>query len=326
MSRPVRVPILVFGIALLIVSHSFLELRSPAVGQEVSKNAEAALKERDRLRDQAQELRKAGKLAEAIAAAEAMLGIERKILADGHEDLAVSLNFLAGMYLEREDFAAATRSRQEALEILRKRNAEAHWKVIDARLALEDVNRLAKMTSDRRQKLAEADRLNRDVMALIQAGKDGEAMSSARRALALRREVLGERHSDYAASLNSLADLLWSQGDYAAARPLYVQALAIRKDVLGEKHPDYATSLNNLAVLLHWQGDYGGAGPSTRKRWRSARTCWASTTPTMPPALTTWRFCLIRSGTTPPPGPSSRKRWRSARTCWASATPTMARA
>ena len=62
--------------------------------------------------------------------------------------------------------------------------------------------------------------------------------------------MLGERHPDYAKSLNNLAMLLEAQGDYAGARPLYEKALAIRKEVLGERHPDYAKSLNNLAMLL----------------------------------------------------------------------------
>ena len=73
--------------------------------------------------------------------------------------------------------------------------------------------------------------------------------------------MLGERHPDTADSLNNLAELLRSQGDYAAAKPLYEQALAIRKAVLGERHPDTATSLNNLAVLLQAQGDYAAAKP-----------------------------------------------------------------
>ena len=73
--------------------------------------------------------------------------------------------------------------------------------------------------------------------------------------------MLGERHPDYALSLNNLAALLDSQGDYAAARPLYEQALAINKEVLGERHPDYASSLNNLAGLLKSQGDYAAARP-----------------------------------------------------------------
>ena len=69
-------------------------------------------------------------------------------------------------------------------------------------------------------------------------------------ALAIRKEVLGERHPATAISLHNLAGLLVMQGDYAAARPLYEQALAILKAVYGERHPATATSLNNLAYLL----------------------------------------------------------------------------
>ena len=61
--------------------------------------------------------------------------------------------------------------------------------------------------------------------------------------------------------MNNLALLLQSQGDYAAARPLYERALAIREQALGPAHPDTATSLNNLAYLLWAQGDYAAARP-----------------------------------------------------------------
>ena len=166
--------------------HPFLEVRKRAFGQEVSKDAKADLKERDRLWDQAQKLRAAGKLAEAIAAAEAMLAIDRKVLPAGHANLAVSLEWLAEMYSERKDFAAAKVAQREALEVLRKRYGETHWKVTDARLALEDVDRRARMTRDQRQSLAEADRLNREVVSLDRAGKDGEALESARRVLAVQ--------------------------------------------------------------------------------------------------------------------------------------------
>ena len=71
--------------------------------------------------------------------------------------------------------------------------------------------------------------------------------------------MLGERHPDYANSLNNLAALLSAQGDYARARPLYEQALAIRKEVLGERHPLYATSLSNLGLVLWAHRDYPGA-------------------------------------------------------------------
>ena len=58
-----------------------------------------------------------------------------------------------------------------------------------------------------------------------------------------------------ATSLNNLALLYQTQGQYAEAAPLYQRALAIREQALGPTHPDVATSLNNLAVLASAQGD-----------------------------------------------------------------------
>ena len=52
---------------------------APAHGQAAAEDAKAAaLKERDRLWEETRKLRAAGKTAEAIAAAEAMLAIERR--------------------------------------------------------------------------------------------------------------------------------------------------------------------------------------------------------------------------------------------------------
>ena len=110
-------------------------------------------------------------------------------------------------------------------------------------------------------RLAEAKRLNEEVKQLYAQGRYREAMPKAIRAVALRKEVLGDRHPDTVESLNNLAEVLQAQGNYAAAKPLYEQALAIHKAVLGERHPATATSLNNLAELLQAQGDYAAAKP-----------------------------------------------------------------
>jgi tetratricopeptide (TPR) repeat protein len=47
-------------------------------------------------------------------------------------------------------------------------------------------------------------------------------------ALAIRMEVLGEKHTDAATSLNNLVHLLIDLGDYAAAWPCLEHALAIK--------------------------------------------------------------------------------------------------
>ena len=111
------------GAVLLILACQ--SLAAPAHGQAAAADAKAAaLKERDRLWEETQKLHAAGKTAEATAAAEAMLAIERKVLPEDHDDLAGSLDWLTELHIEREDFAAAKAARQEALELLRKGRGE----------------------------------------------------------------------------------------------------------------------------------------------------------------------------------------------------------
>ncbi len=94
MIRRVHVCFVTFGIAILMVAHPFPEVRNCAFSQEQSQEAKAALKERDRLAKKSEELEAGGKLAEVIAAAKAMLAIERKVLPADHDDVIGSLNWL----------------------------------------------------------------------------------------------------------------------------------------------------------------------------------------------------------------------------------------
>ena len=62
--------------------------------------------------------------------------------------MAVSLEWLAKVYIEREDFAAARKARQEVLALRGKLHGMKPWQVTDARLALADVERLAALSPD----------------------------------------------------------------------------------------------------------------------------------------------------------------------------------
>ena len=92
-------------------------------------------------------------------------------------------------------------------------------------------------------------------------GRYEEAEPLLQQALALLRELLGDRHPNVATSLNNLAFLYYSQGRYEAAEPFYQQALTLWRELLGDRHPDVATSLNNLAGLYRSQGKYAEAEP-----------------------------------------------------------------
>ncbi|NES24805.1 MAG: tetratricopeptide repeat protein, partial [Symploca sp. SIO3E6] len=72
---------------------------------------------------------------------------------------------------------------------------------------------------------------------------------------------LGNKHPDFATSLNNLANLYESQGKYSEAEPLYKDAIAIHKQSLPPNHPLLATNFNNLANLYESQGRYSEAEP-----------------------------------------------------------------
>ena len=78
--------------------------------------------------------------------------------------------------------------------------------------------------------------------------------SLAEQALAIQRELLGERHPDTAKSLSSLAGYINALGDPKRALELAEQALAIQCELLGERHPDTATVLHNMAGYLQSLG------------------------------------------------------------------------
>jgi len=107
-----------------------------------------------------------------------------------------------------------------------------------------------------------ADALDVLVTCLLRGGKvDPSSRQLAQRALTIRERAFGPDHPDVARSLNNLANVLGSTGDYAGARRLQERALAILEKALGPDHPDVAKSLNNLGRLLMATGDYAGARP-----------------------------------------------------------------
>ena len=63
--------------------------------------------------------------------------------------------------------------------------------------------------------LQEAEKLNQQVEQLYQQGKYAEAIPLAEKALAIQEKVLGKEHPDVATSLNNLAALYQSQGNYS---------------------------------------------------------------------------------------------------------------
>jgi CHAT domain-containing protein/Flp pilus assembly protein TadD len=232
-----------------------------------SLNAEqkAKLQERDRLVPEIHKLWAQGKLDDVARLIEQVITLEKAIFGAVHDEVAGSLNALASVQEERADFQAARQARAAALEMLTTLYGPKEWRVTDARLALGNVEVLARLSRAERSDLARAKRLDSQGLALYSQGKFGEAEQPLIRALDIRKQVLGGQHRDYAASLNSLGLLYRARGDYARAEPLLSQAVEIYKKRLGDQHPDHAAAANNLALVYQDRGDYARAEPLFRQ-------------------------------------------------------------
>ena len=85
-------------------------------------------------------------------------------------------------------------------------------------------------------------------------GRYDEAEELEVKVLALRREVLGEKHPDTVWSMADLATTYHAQGRYDEDEELSVKVLALRRELLGEKHPDTAQGMHDLAITWKSRG------------------------------------------------------------------------
>ena len=93
------------------------------------------------------------------------------------------------------------------------------------------------------------------------ASQESQEIEEAKREYERYGEKLGEDHPDTLQSLNNLAALLHSKGEYDSALPLVEKCLEGRKRVLGDNHHDTLISLNTLALLFCSKGEYDRALP-----------------------------------------------------------------
>lgn len=229
----------------------------------------ARRKQRDELGKQGEALRQEGKWAEAFAVAEQKLAIEREVLGENDQDTLDTLLQVAELQLQREDFPAARQAAQEVLTAGTRLRGDTDWQVSDARLFLSHVDRVERLTSAQRRRLAEAAQLNARVKALGEDGKYEEALPLARQALEIRRELLGEDHPDTLMSLKNLGWMLRDLNRWEESEPLLTQTLEGRRRVQGQQHPDYAYTLCVLGWLHYYRQEWDQAEACFRRAWET---------------------------------------------------------
>jgi tetratricopeptide (TPR) repeat protein len=189
---------------------------------------------------QIDELWAAGKFAEAVAPAEEVQALRRRVQGEGHWQAAdadrkvQTLRRAAALPAEKRAALAEApglmakaderqaRAQHAEAEQLYRKGLALFEEVLGPRhpLTARGYNDLATILDDQRR------------------AREAEPLHC--KALAVREEVLGPRHPDTATSYNNLAGNLYYRGRIREAELLFRQALAVEEAVLGPRHPSTA--------------------------------------------------------------------------------------
>jgi serine/threonine-protein kinase len=181
--------------------------------------------------------RSLGRLTEAGPLLKEALALRRKVLGEENVQVAESLHNLANLERELQHPAEAERLTRRAITIQRRAFPQGH------RSLARGLNNLASLLREK----AEA------------AGEAGgpllvEAETLAREGLAMKQRLFGEKNSEVALSLNTLAAILVREKRPAEAEPLLRRSIELRETFDGPRSPGLAKTINNLAILLADEG------------------------------------------------------------------------
>jgi len=98
-----------------------------------------------------------------------------------------------------------------------------------------------------------------------------ETLALAERALAIREQLLGPKHSLALSSRWQVGKILSESGDWIAARPLLERTLEDSERILGPEQTEFQERLSDLAAELVKAGDYTRARPLAERALEAAR-------------------------------------------------------
>jgi CHAT domain-containing protein/tetratricopeptide (TPR) repeat protein len=183
------------------------------------------------------QLQMAGKVTEAIPAAQRAVSLWEALAAEHASDLVDSLITLGTLQLRGERYPEAAQTLRRALVMLERQ---------------PESDRLATV-------------LNNFGHFQLSTGNALEAEYMFRRALDVLRRLPGPHAREIAATTNALAEVLRRRGDLKGAEDLARRALAITEGDRQAEPTELATRLNNLASVLKSTGAYAEAEALLRR-------------------------------------------------------------
>lgn len=207
--------------------------------------------------------RGAGHYAQSLAAFQRAQVCAASQLGETCSQYATILNNVAGTYRLMGDFERAIQDFEKAMAIYRALGEEQTYayasvlnnlslayreagRLDEAILCLERaLLRIEKMPGSRQEVAVTYNNL---ATLYYAAGKREQAMASLGRALQEFEKCAEEENVHYAAGLNSLAALLYAEGDFTKALALYRKSAAYTKRFFGE-NVEYAITFQNMSWI-----------------------------------------------------------------------------
>jgi tetratricopeptide (TPR) repeat protein len=181
--------------------------------------------------------RQQGNLAEALAAGDQLLDVERELFGPDHQNVESTLTFMVGLANESAEYARAQSYARQLIQVRSKLFGTEDYRVVDANWMLRDAQAYAEMSAESLKELQEATKQFDAAIKLNLEGRRREVLPGIQASYDLRRKVLGDEHPLTAYTLMILGHVHLGLGEFADAEPKFEQALAASKRLNGPQHP-----------------------------------------------------------------------------------------
>lgn len=200
-------------------------------------------------------------LREALDVLRKKLGMDHLHTRNAHDALCDVFSDLVTDGVEKGEFDEARAAAEKLVAARVDFYGGEHWSVQSARAELSTLETLEKKTPEERERVQEAGRLITEAADLSRDGKDAEAVALLEKALAARKELLGEEAARTADAMVRLANTYHRLGRTADAEKFYRTAAMVYEKIWPAKYlpPAHAEACAQVAAYCKQRGDLGQA-------------------------------------------------------------------
>ncbi|APZ93257.1 tetratricopeptide repeat protein [Fuerstiella marisgermanici] len=195
----------------------------------------------------AQRAYRAGRFEDAVELGEQLVAIDRRSDGVQSEVTLASMRWLASAYEKHDQIENGVKLRQEIVDAHAAAFGKDHWKTVDVRVALSEIQAIAGMSPEQRMAVREGRKLAVQCRTLANEAKQPESIRAGLAAIVQFEKAFGVDSPQILPVLNNLGIVRERSGQYAESKTHLERSLRIHQKAYGQNHPKTALALNSLA-------------------------------------------------------------------------------